>query len=344
MSNVEVTSHIGRDLLQSANVFKTADIAIWEYIVNSLQYVSPGTTPKISVDIEHKNKKIVISDNGIGMDLEGLNNFFKMHGENLDRKKGNQGRGKYGTGKSAAFGIGKKLIVSTVCEGVKNIASLSKSGIESSDGGKIPVTMIKTNESVIEDNGTKIIIEEIFIQKIDAVKIIKKIEKHLQSYRQKSPKILVGDHICHYREPSFDSEFSFNPDERLKQFLGQSILKIKVSASPLILEDRGVLISCGADNLVAIEDAGVCSKEMGEYIFGEINVPNLDSKEHEMDAFDSSRDLKLRPEHPVVIALTMFIGTKLEEVRKELVQKKKKAANDTSNKRLQDQADKIATY
>lgn len=342
MSIVTVTSHIGRDLLQSANVFKTADVAIWEYIVNSLQYVSPGITPQISVNIEHKNKKIIISDNGRGMDLSGLNNFFKMHGENLDRIKGNQGRGKYGTGKSAAFGIGKKLIVSTVCDGLKNIASLSKSGIESSTGGSIPVTLIKTNESVIEDNGTQIIIEDIFLQKIDTSKIIRKIEKHLQSFRHSSPKILVGDHICHYREPTFDSEFSFTPEGRLKELLGENVLQVRVSASPLSSDERGVLISCGADNLVAVEDAGVCSKEMGEYLYGEINVPNLDSSENEMDAFDSSRDLKLRPEHPIVMALNMFIGTKLEEIRRILVRKKKEAANDSSNKRLQDQADKIA--
>lgn len=342
MNTVAVTSHIGRDLLQSANVFKTADVAIWEYIVNSLQYVSLGTTPKISVEIEHKQKKITISDNGRGMDLEGLNNFFTMHGENLDRLEGKLGRGKYGTGKSAAFGIGKKLTVSTVFNGLKNVASLSKDDIESSDGGIIPVNLLVTKETVDEANGTTIVIEDIFLQKIDSTKIIKKIEKHLQSFRQSNPQILVGDHICHYKEPNFDNEFKYYPEGKLREFLGNSELVVKVSATPLPSDERGVLVSCGAGNLVALEDAGVCSKEMGEYIFGEIDVPALDSSEYEMDAFDASRDLKLRPEHPVVIALNMFIGTKLEEVRKALVRKKKEAAQDTANKRLQDQADKIA--
>ena len=342
MNSVAVTSHIGRDLLQSANVFKTADVAIWEYIVNSLQYVLSGTTPQISVDIEHKKKRITISDNGRGMNLEGLNNFFTMHGENIDRLEGNLGRGKYGTGKSAAFGIGKKLTVSTVCEGLKNVATLSKEDIEASDGGVIPVNLLNTDERVNEANGTTIIIEDIFLQKIDSTKIIKKIEKHLQSFRQSNPQILVGDHICHYKEPNFDNEFKFLPEGKLKEYLGSSELLVKVSATPLPSDERGVLVSCGVGNLVALEDAGVCLKEMGEYIFGEIDVPNLDSPDYEMDAFDASRDLRLRPEHPVVIALNMFIGTKLEEVRKELVRQKKAAAQDTANKRLQDQADKIA--
>lgn len=342
MNTVDVTSHIGRDLLQSANVFKTADVAIWEYIVNSLQYVSPETTPQISVEIERKQKKITISDNGLGMDLEGLKHFFTMHGENIDRLEGKLGRGKYGTGKSAAFGIGKKLTVSTVCDGLKNIATLSKDDIESSDGGVIPVELLAKEKAVDEVNGTKIIIEDIFLQKIDSTKIIKKIEKHLQSFRKSNPQILVGDHICHYKEPNFENEFRYLPEGNINEYLGGSELVVKVSATPLPSDERGVLISCGAENLVALEDAGVCSKEMGEYIFGEIDVPKLESSEYEMDAFDASRDLKLRPEHPVVIALNMFIGTKLEEVRKSLVRKKKEASRNTANKRLQDQADKIA--
>jgi hypothetical protein len=342
MNNVYVTSHIGRDLLQSANVFKTADVAIWEYIVNSLQYVEHGTKPKIAVDIEHKQKRIIISDNGAGMDLPGLNNFFTMHGENIERLQGRQGRGKYGTGKSAAFGIGKKLIVSTVRNGLKNEASLSREEIEASDGGQIPINLLVENEPVDEENGTQIIIESIFLQKIDSTKIIKKIEKHLQSFRQTNPEILVGEHICRYREPSYENEFTFKPEGRLVEYLEGANLIVKISATPLPMDERGILVSCGAGNLVALEDAGVCSKEMGEYLFGEIDVPSLESEKYEMDAFDSSRDLRLRPEHPVVIALQMFIGTKLEEIRKELVSKKKDAAKEASNKNLQEQADKIA--
>jgi hypothetical protein len=342
MSIVKVTSHIGRDLLQAANAFKTADIAIWEYIVNSLQYVSQGTIPTVTVEIEHQNKRILISDNGCGMDLNGLNNFFTMHGENKDRKQGKTGRGKYGTGKSAAFGIGKVLQVTTVRSGLKNTAVLKRNKIDQSDGGTIPVDMIETNLHVNESNGTQIIIDDIFIKKIDTQRIIKKVEKHLKSYRQSNPRILIGDHICKYREPLFDNEMLFNPEGKLKSYLGDIELIIKISSVPLGPDVRGIIVSCGEGNLVALEDAGVCSKDMGEYIFGEINVPNLESEKYDMDAYDISRDLKLRPEHPVVIALNMFLGTKLEEVRKDLVKAKKQASKETTNIRLQSQADKIA--
>ena len=343
MNSVTVTSHIGRDLIQSANMFKTADIAVWEYIVNSVQYISPGKKPVVTIDINNKYKRIIIEDNGRGMDLEGLNNFFKMHGENIDRRSGNQGRGKFGTGKSAAFGIGKKLTVTSMCNGKKNTVTLHKKDILNSNGSEIPVTITETNVDVdAELSGTIITIEEIILPKIDSQKIIKKIEKHLQSYRQLSPEILVGDHICTYKEPNFQDSFTFNPDAKLEPIIGKVELTIKVSQSPLVIDERGILISSGVGNLVALEDAGVCSKDMGEYLYGEIDVPNLDSNKYEIEAYNSSRDMKLRPEHPVAMALNIFIGTSLETIRKKLVSQKREDLKTEASKQLKEQADKIA--
>ena len=43
-----VRSHVARDLLQNAALFKTDKLAVWEYVSNSLQYVDPGTNPSRS--------------------------------------------------------------------------------------------------------------------------------------------------------------------------------------------------------------------------------------------------------------------------------------------------------
>lgn len=337
-----VSTHVGRDLLQSANIFKTADVAVWEYIVNSLQYVSHGISPSVVVDVDNRKKRITISDNGQGMDETRLNHFFTMHGENIERKQGVGGRGKYGTGKSAAFGIGKKIIVDTVCNGLRNRVELSKEDIERSDGSDIPVKRTVANETTSDDSGTTVHIEGIFLQKIDASKIIKKVERHLQSYRSVNPQVLIGDHLCTYKEPLVQEEHRFEPDEVWKQLLGDVELVVRVAMSPLESDERGVSVHCGPGNLVAVEDSGVCSKDMGEYIFGEIDVPRLESVEYEMDAFNASRDMKLRPEHPVAIALIAFIGTKLELIRKQLVKKKREASQEQANQELKQQADKIA--
>src|ERR1043166_5670304 len=109
-----VRSHVARDLLQNAGLFKTDKLVVWEYVSNGLQYVNPGTNPVVRVQLDSKNKKVVIADNGRGMNWAGLQNFFVMHGENIDRKEGRPGRGRFGTGKSAAFGIASMLRITTV--------------------------------------------------------------------------------------------------------------------------------------------------------------------------------------------------------------------------------------
>jgi HSP90 family molecular chaperone len=100
-----VKSHVARDLLQNAAIFKTPKLVVWEYVANGLEYVDEGTQPVVNVKLDNSKKRITITDKGRGMDLDGLRNFFVMHGENIDRKEGRPGRGRFGTGKSAAFGI-----------------------------------------------------------------------------------------------------------------------------------------------------------------------------------------------------------------------------------------------
>src|SRR5678816_1097710 len=114
MNDLFVKSHVARDLLQSAGLFRTEKLVVWEYVSNGLQYVSAGTNPVVKVTLDSKRKRITVQDNGRGMDWQGLKNFFVMHGENIDRQQGRPGRGFFGTGKSAAFGIADTLCITTV--------------------------------------------------------------------------------------------------------------------------------------------------------------------------------------------------------------------------------------
>ena len=88
---IYVRSHVARDLLQSASLFKTDKLVVWEYVSNGLQYVDSGTNPVVRVTLDSKKKRITFVDNGRGMDIAGLKNFFVMHGENVDRKQGRVG-------------------------------------------------------------------------------------------------------------------------------------------------------------------------------------------------------------------------------------------------------------
>ena len=87
-----VRSHTSRDLLQSAGLFKNEHLVVWEYVSNGLQYQDPGSSPIVRVRLDNAKKRITIADNGRGMKLSDLENFFLMHGENLERKQGRTGQ------------------------------------------------------------------------------------------------------------------------------------------------------------------------------------------------------------------------------------------------------------
>src|SRR6266446_4373448 len=154
-SGLFVRSNVARDLLQNAGLFKTDKLVVWEYVSNGLQYVNPGTNPVVRVQLDSKNKKVVIADNGRGMDWAGLQNFFVMHGENIDRREGRPGRGRFGTGKSAAFGIAALLRITTVRNRKRSTVELSRSDIEKmTSEDPIPVRKIEKEITTDQPNGT----------------------------------------------------------------------------------------------------------------------------------------------------------------------------------------------
>jgi DNA topoisomerase VI subunit B len=176
---LKVTSHVSRDILAAASSFKNEAVVVWEYIVNGLQYVDPGISPKVSVTVLPGHQGIVIADNGSGMTLKDLEHFFQMHGENLERRAGRPGRGKFGTGKSAAFGIANTLRVDTIRSGKRNVVELTRDMINASDGGEIPVEWIERDKATDDPNGTTISILDINLERVRRAPIIEYVERHL---------------------------------------------------------------------------------------------------------------------------------------------------------------------
>ena len=206
-----------------------------------------------------------------------------MHGENIDRLRGRPGRGKFGTGKSAAFGIGKRLQVDTRRNGLRNVVELHRDAIEASKGKDIDLKWTVRNESTEYPNGTTVTIEEIFLPKLNISPIIEYIERHLQTYRALMPEVAVNEHVCQYREPTVSEKFVFQPSDKQAEVLGEVELIIKVSTSPLPPSDQGVAVSASLGNLVAIETGGIEKKELGNYLFGEIDVPALVLRPYESE-------------------------------------------------------------
>lgn len=339
---LKVTSHIGRDLLASAASFKTEAAVVWEYVVNSLQYVDAGVSPHVQVTVAPGQKGIVIGDNGRGMAAKDLQHFFRMHGENLDRLSGRPGRGKFGTGKSAAFGIANTLRVDTVRDLKRNAVILTRDMIERSTGEAIPVQWEVKDQSVDEPNGTTVSILDLNIDRVKRASIIEYVERHLQAFRASAPAVAIDTHVCTYREPETAETLEFEPSSSQHEILGDIRLVIKVARAPLPQNEQGISVTSGIGNLVAIERAGVETKEFGNYLFGEVDVPALESNQSPIEPYDPTRSLQLNPQHPVVSVLLGFVGSRLEEVRAQLVKKSKEARKTEQARRLAIEANKIA--
>jgi hypothetical protein len=271
---LKVTSHVGRDLLQSAQLFRHEHAVVWEYVSNGLQYKDPNTKPTVVVKVDTKAKAIQIRDNGRGMLISDLKHYFQMHGENLDRKQGRPGRGYFGTGKSAAFGTANLLRITTVRGGRLSRVQLTRKDIEACrDGEEIPVQILDRETGSTAANGTLIEIEEIFLKQIDIPSMIRHIERHIAHWPGAT--VLVNNHECQFNEPDINREYSFSTKGTDSEaVLGHTVLTLKVAKSPLDEEFRGIaILSQGVWYETTL--AGCERKPFAEYLFGAIDVPAL---------------------------------------------------------------------
>ena len=173
--------------------------------------------------VDTQNRTIEIADNGCGMTRLDLQHFFTMHGENPDRRANALCRGKFGTGKSAAFGIANVLRIDTVRNRLPNVAVLTREMIERSSGEDIPVERPVRDAPIERPNGTIIIIEDILLNLFKAAPIIEYIERHLQAFRAFAPEVAVNSHVCEYREPEVESRVSLHTNRQAsKRCLGRS--------------------------------------------------------------------------------------------------------------------------
>lgn len=322
LSAIQVRSHVARDLLQTAALFKTDRAVVTEYVANSMEYVDDGTIPTINVSLDSRGRKISISDNGRGMDREGLQNFFLMHGENQDRKRGRGRRGLFGTGKSAAFGIADVLRLTTLRNGRRWKVELSREAIRGmASDAPIPVKEIERGVASDEPNGTLVEIEGIHLRHLDQPGIIRHIERNLAGW-SRAAQIFVNGHQCEFQEPVSVESSRFTADSANYPLIAGCELIVRVSPVPLEADEVGVSITSG-DVLFERTLGGNEGRPMADVLFGLIEVPTLQSDTSPIPAFDQSRSLRLNPENPVVREILEFIGGRVDEVRRELLRREK---------------------
>jgi Histidine kinase-, DNA gyrase B-, and HSP90-like ATPase len=341
VDELRVTSHVGRDLLQSAALFKHEHSVVWEYVANGLEYVEPGVNPTVKVTVDTRSHKISIADNGRGMTYSDLRRYFQMHGENIDRKKGAAGRGLFGTGKSAAFGIASLLRVTTVHDGVRSKVELNRTAIESESADRhVPVITLENSVPTGEPNGTIIEIEKIQLKRIDQNSIIRHIERHIAHWPNAA--VFVNLNKCEFIEPPISSTHVFcSKGTPFEAGLGDVELKIKVAKAPLEEELQGIaIISSGVWHETSL--VGSDRKPFANYIFGSIDVPALAATRSPISPFDMSRSMRLNPRNETVAQIYGFIGPNIERVRSELEKLDRERRNAAEAKELEKEASVIA--
>jgi Histidine kinase-, DNA gyrase B-, and HSP90-like ATPase len=338
---LKVTSHVSRDLLQSAQLFQHEHSVVWEYVSNGLEYVDPGTSPTVDVTVDVKGRRIEVRDNGRGMSAADLARYFTMHGENIDRKKGRAGRGMFGTGKSAAFGIGDTLRLTTVHNGKRSKVQLDRKDIEAAtDGSEIPLQTLETEVPTTEPNGTLIEVEAIHLKKMDVASIIRHIERHIAHWPNAS--VVVNHQPCKVTEPAYSEERKVSTKGTLfEAILGDVTMSVKIAKAPLDQEWQGIAI---LSNTVwhTTTLAGCEGKLFANYIFGELDVPRLAQDKSPIPPFDMSRSMRLNLKNEIVQQIYAFVGSQVEIVRRELEKADKDRRKAKDAQKLLEEASAIA--
>lgn len=136
--------------------------ALAEIISNSYDAYATEVLIELKSSAE-KPESILVSDNGIGLSLQDINDKFLVIGRNrrededpsfsppFDRPP----TGKKGLGKLALFGIAKTITISTAKDGLKNVFELDYDALVSSQGVYKPKIII-SDQSTKEPNGTSV--------------------------------------------------------------------------------------------------------------------------------------------------------------------------------------------
>ena len=204
----------------------------------------------------------------------------------------------------------------------------------------ISVKVLEREVTTLATNGTLVEIEDVHLRSLDQAAIIHYIERHLARW-PKNTTVFVNNHECEFSEPPVAADYRFTPEENVRQLLGDVELVIKVSKTPLDEDVRGVSVySSGVWHETTL--AGSEGREMSHYIFGEIDVPKLNDDKSPIAPFDVSRSMRLNVENEVVRVIHVFVGTKVEEVRRSLLDAERKRKTEEEAKKLAHQATEIA--
>jgi hypothetical protein len=338
-NEITVSSHVARDFLQNADYFSTMPKVVWEYVSNALD--NPKEGQPVIVDVKITPERVVFSDNASGMDREDLLRFFQMHGRNIQRQRGRVVRGRFGTGKSAAFGIARTLRIETRKDSRYNVVQLRREVIDAASHGKpFAVEEIVSNAPTDEADGTTVVISRLFNSKrLEIEETRRYIERHL-GRNQQNHRVFINDHQCEFEESVYTQAHEFEASPHVVERIGPVRLVVKVAPSPLDAESNGIdVLAHGLWHDTTLGD--LPRQGSARRLFGEVTCDLLETWEGEPSPFDNTRNNTLNPVNPVVATLLGWVSTRLREIVEDLDEAERSRKKTEEAKKLTREAQRL---
>ncbi len=336
LDGFEMESNVARDVLSTAGSFGSLPKVIAEYVTNSIDARINGTPVSVTIAKSRYGgaTRITISDDASGMNDDDLRRFFFMHAENEGRRRGRKTRGRFGTGKAAAFGIGTSLQVETRQGGRQWRVRLAKDELLAAvaENRKPRPEVLIDGVATTRTHGTDIIIDGITRQ-VDERRIASELRKRLGRQLDVHRVVLFHTRV-ETVEPRSVREWTFrSSDEPVQQAIGSGVdCVIKAAATAVDDAIRGVVVTANDFPVAQLEVHG----DYGSRIFGHCEVPALELDDSVPGPYTDARDLMLNEDNVTAGPLAAWIRGNLDLVVAEIAaeeRERRAAARDEALRR-----------
>ena len=338
--DIHTIEHLG------VQMYKTLPPVLSELISNS--YDADASYVDIKFDDSTNNKTITVSDDGVGMTFEELNESFLRIGRNRRHHsteitlKGRKVTGRKGLGKLAIFGIANEIEVQTVKNNYKNSFIMNLNDILSTDKEYYPDINV-FNELVDLPDGTTIILKNIQRKSsFDINELKESIAKRFNftdtgfSIRlqkdNSTPIVITTDTKWEFVDSQF--EWIFPNDDRSENIfavVNNITGKIVSTEKPLAKNQNGIFLYARGKlvNSNDFFDLKTTTSFAYNYLTGFLNVDFID--DFEKDMITTNRD-GLTWENEELDDLKYWLQIQLLSIEKEWRQKREISKKEDLNK------------
>lgn len=317
-----VTSNVARDMLATADEFGSVPKMVVEYASNGLDNPNDPAQP-VTVQVEVRKygsaRTVTIADNGCGMDDAALREFFVMHRENAQRQRGRRARGRFGTGKSAGFGVGTSVLIETVNEHRRWRVELTSEELRAAAKENRPPSPRTSADGEATDaaNGTTVTVTGIRKPATPAAianELRRRLGRQLENHR-----VYVAGERVHLLEPEAAHTwvFSSGDDADAAGVLGPDLTcTVEAVASGETVDEaiRGVVVTSRDVPVGQYQAAG----DLANRLYGLCEVPALDEDTSTPGPFTDRRDLTLNLDNELAAAVEGWVRRCLEAATREL--------------------------